>query len=98
MTAAKKVAAVPLIVVGGLGLIAAFVLAIGTALYYDWHFLKAMFDGDFMTAMFAIPIISMLAMGICSLLMLPFNGLIALGGWLWESGETRPSPDTDVLL
>ncbi len=83
----KRMAAVPLLIVGALGLLAGFLLAIGITLYYNWQFFKLLLDGNFMTALVAIPIISMLGMAACSLLMLPFNGLIALAGWLWEHDE-----------
>jgi hypothetical protein len=83
----KRVMAVPLFVVGGLGLIAGFLVTIGTGLYYDWQAVQALLDGDIFVGLIGIPLITMIAFFICSLLMLPFNGLVALGGWLWETGE-----------
>ena len=83
----KRIMAVPLFVVGGLGLAAAFLVTVGTGLYYDWQALQALLDGDIIVGLVGIPFVSMIALGICSLLMLPFNGLMALGSWLWSKGE-----------
>ena len=85
----KRIMAVPLFVVGGLGLAAAFLVTLGTGLYYDWQALQALLAGDIIVGLIGIPFVSMIAIAVCSLLMLPFNALLALGDWLWNKGE-RP--------
>jgi hypothetical protein len=69
----KRIMAIPLLVVGGLGLLAGFLVTVGTGLYYDWQAIQALLDGDIWVGLIGVPLITMVALTVCSLLMLPFG-------------------------
>jgi hypothetical protein len=91
---ARRVAALPLFLLGGAIWLAAAAAIVVASLYYEYVGLRMMFaDGQIVEGLFVAGIVPMVAGFVLSILALPGHGLLALAAVLW--GENRQDESGD---
>jgi hypothetical protein len=82
----RKVAAVPLVVIGGPLWLAVMLGIVAVDVYFTIEMIKAMFHGDLVAAFIGIPIVNGIAIMVASVLQIPGALLLAGAQSLWSKG------------
>jgi hypothetical protein len=86
---ARRITALPILLLGGLIVVAANLAAVGAGLYYEYQGVKMMLDGDVVNGIVVMGFVAMAASAVVSILAIPGGLLMGLGEKVWGP-DKRP--------